>query len=160
MEKNQVSRTQKIIESFVEVQIKPENFLRIKETLMRIGNIRKSTNGEKPKLIQTCVLFQKRGKYYICHFKEMFMLDGHNKEPITEYEIARRNKIVTMLQSWNLIEKSSLTVQDVVELNDYIKENPLRLKVIKASEKENFELCTNYHVGERVKKSNEDKKMV
>ena len=62
-----------MIETFIEVEL-PDNdsFLKIKETLTRIGI---SSNKDK-KLYQSCHILHKRGKYYIVHFKEMFLIDG------------------------------------------------------------------------------------
>lgn len=138
-----------IVDTFVEVQIKPENFLRIKETLQRIGIASRKPKTGKPTLYQTCVLLQKRGKYYICHFKEMFMLDGTNKTEMRDVEYARRNKIVDMLQNWGLIESSSLTDEEKEIANNM---KGLNLKVIKAGEKDEWKLKSNYTVGQRIKK--------
>lgn len=148
--KNSIDR-EALVDTFVEVKLKPEKFLQVKETLQRIG-LASGRNKDKPTLLQTCVLLQKKGKYYICHFKEMFMLDGTNRSEFTEVEKIRRNKIVDMLQKWGLIESSSLTEKDLAE----IQENPrLTPKVIKASEKDQWILKSNYNVGQGVKRKRE-----
>jgi len=49
-----------------------EDFLKIKETLTRIGVASKKDR----KLYQSCHILHKQGKYYIVHFKELFALDG------------------------------------------------------------------------------------
>ena len=54
-----------LVESLVEVYIKSEDFLRIKETLTRIGVASK----REKKIFQTCHILHKKGKYYIVHFK-------------------------------------------------------------------------------------------
>ena len=61
------------IESLVEITLKePDDFLKVKETLTRIGVASKKSNT----LFQSCHILHKQGKYYIVHFKELFMLDG------------------------------------------------------------------------------------
>ena len=61
------------IDSMVEVTLKqPDDFLKVKETLTRIGVASKKSNT----LFQSCHILHKQGKYYIVHFKELFALDG------------------------------------------------------------------------------------
>ena len=61
------------IDSMVEVTLKqPDDFLKVKETLTRIGVASKKSNT----LFQSCHILHKQGKYYITHFKELFALDG------------------------------------------------------------------------------------
>ena len=50
----------------------PENFLKVKETLSRIGVASKKDNT----LYQSCHILHKQGRYFITHFKELFALDG------------------------------------------------------------------------------------
>ena len=87
-----------IIETLLEVDIiDPDNFLKIKETLERIGII--SHNNKT--LYQSCHILHKQGKYYIVHFKELFMLDGRRSD-LTEDDIDRRNAIAQLLEQWQL----------------------------------------------------------
>ena len=72
-----------------------EAFLKIKETLTRIGIASKKENI----LFQSCHIFHKRGKYAVTHFKEMFALDGKPAN-ISESDIARRNTIIALLEEW------------------------------------------------------------
>ena len=61
------------INDLVEVVLKEDdNFLKIRETLTRIGVASKKDNT----LYQSCHILHKQGKYYIVHFKELFALDG------------------------------------------------------------------------------------
>jgi hypothetical protein len=86
----------------------PDAFLKIKETLSRIGVASKY---EKT-LYQTCHILHRRGKYFITHFKEMFALDGRPTD-ITYNDIARRNTISALLEQWGLCKictKSELIV--------------------------------------------------
>ncbi len=62
-----------IIDSLVEVRLVSEDdFLKIRETLTRIG----VASRKDRKLYQSCHILHKQGRYYIVHFKELFMLDG------------------------------------------------------------------------------------
>ena len=62
-----------LVNSLIEVKIGEEqDFLKIKETLTRIG----IASRKEKKLYQSCHILHKQGKYYIVHFKEMFVLDG------------------------------------------------------------------------------------
>ena len=57
---------------------------------------------EKKRNFQSCHILHKQGKYYIVHFKELFVLDGKETN-ITENDIARRNTISSLLQDWDLV---------------------------------------------------------
>ena len=59
------------LEDLLEVELMDsECFLKIKETLTRIGVSSKKEN----KLYQSCHILHKRGKYYIVHFKELSLI--------------------------------------------------------------------------------------
>jgi hypothetical protein len=65
------------VESFLEVTLEtPEDFLKIKETLTRIG----IASRREKRLYQSCHILHKRNKYYIVHFKELFLLDGKHAD--------------------------------------------------------------------------------
>jgi hypothetical protein len=121
----------------VEINLKnKEDFLKVKETLTRIGV---SSKKEK-KLFQSCHILHKRGRYAIMHFKEMFLLDGLESD-ISNDDIGRRNTIVRLLVEWNLI--------DAVDPDEY-KEPQIslaRLKIIPHKEKEQWQLIPKYHIG-------------
>lgn len=121
----------------VEIRLKnKEDFLKIKETLTRIGV---SSKKEK-KLFQSCHILHKRGRYAIMHFKEMFLLDDLDSD-ISDEDIGRRNTIVRLLVEWGLVE--------VVDPDEY-KEPQLslaRLKIIPHSEKKDWQLIPKYHIG-------------
>lgn len=132
MERNTVD-----VNELLEVTLKDsESFLKIKETLTRIGV---SSKKEK-KLYQSCHILHKRGKYYIVHFKELFLLDGL-KSDIDETDIGRRNTIAKLLEEWNL-----LTIVDKDKVNSIL--TPLnQIKIIPFKEKVEWELCPKYHIG-------------
>ena len=86
--------------SMVEVRLKsPDDFLKCRETLTRIGVASRSEN----KLYQSCHILHKQGKYYIVHFKELFLLDGKHSD-FSENDAQRRNRITKLLSDWGLIE--------------------------------------------------------
>ena len=59
--------------SMLEVTInQPDDFLKVRETLTRIG----VASRKDKKLFQSCHILHKQGRYFIVHFKELFMLDG------------------------------------------------------------------------------------
>ena len=76
----------------------PDDFLKIKETLTRIGVASRKDN----KLYQSCHILHKQGRYFIVHFKELFLLDG-KKSNLEENDIARRNTIATHMSDWCIL---------------------------------------------------------
>jgi len=127
------------VDDLIEVDFnEPDDFLKIKETLTRIGV---SSRKEK-KLFQSCHILHKRGKYYIVHFKELFALDGLRSD-INDNDIARRNKITSLLEEWGLlgIVDKDKTKEPICEIN--------QLKIISYKEKSEWELCPKYHIGKK-----------
>jgi len=130
-----------LLESLIEVRIaEEEDFLKIKETLTRIG----VASRKEKKLYQSCHIFHKQGKYYIVHFKEMFAIDGKPSN-FSDEDKGRRNKIIELLQDWQLLK--------VVE-SDRIKE-PLasmsQIKIINHKEKDDWTLEAKYNMGRKKK---------
>ena len=76
----------------------PDDFLKVRETLTRIGVASRKDN----KLFQSCHILHKQGRYFIVHFKELFLLDG-KKSNLEENDIARRNTIAQLVSDWGLI---------------------------------------------------------
>ena len=115
----------------------PDDFLKVRETLTRIGVASKRDN----KLFQSCHILHKQGRYYIVHFKELFMLDG-KKANLEESDMQRRNTIATLLSDWGLLE---------IQNNEVAKEcAPLRqIKIIGFKEKDQWELCPKYNIGNK-----------
>lgn len=115
-----------------------DSFLKIKETLMRIGISSKKEN----KLYQSCHILHKRGNYAILHFKELFILDGKN-DTFSDEDLARRNTIVNLLEEWNLLEiiDPSQTEEPTAPLS--------QIKIISFKEKDNWELVAKYNVGKK-----------
>ena len=93
-------------EQMLEVILKePDDFLKIRETLSRIG----VASRKERKLYQSCHILHKQGKYFIVHFKELFALDGKNTN-LSENDVARRNRIATLLADWGLVEITGETL--------------------------------------------------
>ena len=115
----------------------PDDFLKVRETLTRIGVASKRDN----KLFQSCHILHKQGRYYIVHFKELFMLDG-KKANLEESDMRRRNTIATLLSDWGLLE---------IQNSEVAKEcAPLRqIKIIGFKEKDQWELCPKYNIGNK-----------
>jgi len=126
-----------IIDDLIEViLLNDDDFLKVKETLTRIGV---SSKKEK-KLYQSCHILHKRGKYYIVHFKELFWLDGLESD-FDDEDMARRNRIASLLEEWGLIKvvNPAMIKEPMISLN--------RIKIIKHSEKDEWNLCPKYHIG-------------
>jgi len=133
-----------LIDSFFEIdELNEDQFLRLKETLTRVGLAIKKPKGEKSILNQTCNVLHKQGRYYIVHFKQMFLLDGKDDKTVySEQDKLRTQKIVDLLQRWGLI--------DIIYTPDAIDDNPkVNVTVIPFKEKHNWELKTKYDIGER-----------
>ena len=127
------------INSLAEVRLKnPDDFLKVRETLTRIG-----VASKKDKILyQSCHILHKQGRYYIVHFKELFALDGKPSN-FSESDMARRNTITNLLKEWDLIEV-------VIESQT---ENPIspisQIKVLPFKEKDEWELVAKYNIGKK-----------
>jgi hypothetical protein len=113
----------------------PDDFLKIRETLTRIG----VASRKDQKLYQSCHILHKQGRYFIVHFKELFLLDGKPSNLI-ENDIHRRNTIATLLADWGLVSLINPSqAQDCAPLR--------QIKVIPFKEKTQWELCPKYNIG-------------
>ncbi len=123
-------------EQMLEVELKePDDFLKIRETLSRIG----VASRKERKLYQSCHVLHKKSKYYIVHFKELFALDGKDTN-ISENDIARRNTIAKLLGDWGLvIVKGEL--EPIAPLS--------QIKIISFKEKNEWTLETKYNIGKK-----------
>ena len=91
----------------------PDDFLKVRETLTRIGSGIK----EEKKLYQSCHILHKQGRYFIVHFKELFALDGKHAN-LTVNDVQRRNRIAKLLSDWGLIGVASEeAIADIAPLN-------------------------------------------
>jgi hypothetical protein len=121
-------------EQMLEVSLKePDDFLKIRETLSRIG----VASRKEKKLYQSCHILHKQGRYYIVHFKELFALDGKETN-LSENDVARRNSIAKLLKDWGLV--------DIIGNTDMVA--PLsQIKIISYKEKGDWILETKYNIG-------------
>lgn len=135
---NMTDQTNEVIANMIPIEIDgADGFRKVKETLTRMGVPSRSDN----KLFQSVHILHKRGQYYLCHFKQMFSLDGRDAT-LTEGDIARRNRIAVMLEDWGLVN-----VDESFDLTPMGK--PSMVKVIKHSEAGDWELCQKYNIGNR-----------
>ena len=125
------------VEALVEIKLKqPDDFLKVKETLTRIGVASKKDKT----LYQSCHILHKQSRYYIVHFKELFMLDGKPSN-FSDNDAARRNTIVNLLAEWDLVQ-----IVDNDKVNDNIV--PInQLKIISFKEKDEWNLVAKYNIG-------------
>ena len=125
-----------LIEEMVECTLaEPDDFLKIRETLTRIG----VASRKDKTLFQSCHILHKQGRYYIVHFKELFALDGKPTN-LSQNDIERRNTIAGLLEDWNLVE--------ILGMNE--PKAPLsQIKIISYKEKEEWTLETKYNIGKK-----------
>ena len=113
-----------MLEQLLEVKLKErDDFLKIVETLTRIG-----LESRDKKLVQTCHILHKKGKYYICHYRE-----------ITVEDTARRNGIARLLEEWKLCEIVGSAEPASLQ----------KVKVIPFKEKGDWTLKANYTIGKK-----------
>ena len=113
----------------------PDDFLKVRETLTRIGVASRKDN----KLFQSCHILHKQGRYFIVHFKELFLLDGKPSN-LVENDIQRRNTIATLLADWGLLNiLNPELAKDIAPLR--------QIKVIPFKDKKDWELCPKYNIG-------------
>ena len=123
-------------EQMLEVELKePDDFLKIRETLSRIG-----VASRKDKILyQSCHILHKQGRYFIVHFKELFLLDS-KPASLSENDMHRRNSISILLSDWGLLELIKPIEKDCIA--------PLKqIKIISHREKSEWELCPKYNIG-------------
>ena len=125
-------------ESMLEVTLpEPDNFLKVRETLTRIGISSRTEN----KLFQSCPILHKQGKYFIVHFKELFALDGKESN-IANNDIERRNTIAVLLQDWELLK---IVKPEQAEP----KASLSQIKVLSHKDKSSWELVPKYNIGKK-----------
>lgn len=117
----------------------PDNFLKVKETLTRIGIASKKTNT----LYQTAHILHKKGKYYIVHFKQMLKLDGKPTN-YSEEDQKRLLLIISLLDEWELVDVVKLEV-----LDDLDKSLMNSIKVIPFKSKSEWEFVSKYTIGKK-----------
>jgi hypothetical protein len=127
-----------ILRTLLEITIADDDdFLKIKETLTRIG-----VASKKDKILyQSCHILHKQGRYYLVHFKELFALDGKPSN-FSEDDRQRRNSIALLLEEWNLFK--------IVNKNLIESKAPLnQIKVLAFKEKADWDLQSKYTIGRK-----------
>jgi hypothetical protein len=114
----------------------PDDFLKVRETLTRIG----IASRREKKLFQSCHILHKQGRYFIVHFKELFLLDG-KKANLEETDVLRRNTITQLLSDWGLVQLAESAKLECAPLR--------QIKIIPYKEKEEWELCPKYNIGKK-----------
>ena len=115
----------------------PDDFLKVKETLTRIGV---ASRNDKI-LYQSCHILHKQSRYYICHFKELFALDGKLAD-LSDNDIERRNTIAKLLSDWGLLE--------IINPDKFNNLAPLsQIKILSFREKDNWNLQSKYNIGKK-----------
>ena len=123
-------------EQMLEVGLKePDDFLKIRETLSRIG----VASRKERKLYQSCHILHKQGRYYIVHFKELFALDGKQTN-LSDNDIARRNTIANLLRDWGLVTIMG-SAEPLAPLS--------QIKIISFKDKDDWTLETKYNIGKK-----------
>lgn len=129
-----------VIDSLIEVMLpNEEDFLKIKETLTRIGVASKKDR----KLYQSCHILHKQGKYYIVHFKELFALDGKPSN-FSEEDMGRRNTIVNLLAEWGLLKLV------IVEKSQEPRTPLSQIKILAYKDRNEWELVAKYNIGRKL----------
>lgn len=132
-----------MIDKLIEIELAEKNdFLKVRETLTRIGVAAKNQNV----LYQSCHILHKQGKYYVVHFKELFALDGKPSN-MSENDIARRNTIANLIAEWGLVKlvDPDKSKEPVAPLN--------QIKILPHKEKNEWELMAKYNIGKKKKDS-------
>ena len=127
------------IDNLVEISLKKEDdFLKVRETLTRIGVASK----KEKTLYQSCHILHKQGRYFIVHFKELFALDGKPSN-MSDSDVARRNTITNLLKEWDLIDilREEQTEDPIAPIS--------QIKVLPFKEKDNWELVAKYNIGKK-----------
>ena len=115
----------------------PDDFLKCRETLTRIGVASRGEN----KLYQSCHILHKQGRYFIVHFKELFLLDGKTSD-FSENDVQRRNRITKLLSDWGLVTViTEELIQDLAPIN--------QIKILPYKEKAEWELIPKYSIGSK-----------
>ena len=115
----------------------PDDFLKVRETLTRIGVASRSDK----KLYQSCHILHKQGRYYIVHFKELFLLDGKHSD-FSENDLQRRNRITKLLSDWGLVD-----VVDEEQINNIASVS--QIKILPHKEKGEWTLVPKYSIGSK-----------
>jgi len=140
MSKNMSTDDEDIFNGYgIRINLKTD-FVKIREVLTRIG----IANNKTKTLTQSCHIFHKRGQYALMHFKEMFLFDNKTAD-FTEYDEARRNRIVKILEQWGMIE----ILDDTSENFEVGPIDSVNIISRDMKNKENWALVKKYTLGKK-----------
>ena len=128
-----------LVDSLVEVRLgEQDDFLKVKETLTRIG----VASRKDQSLYQSCHILHKQGKYYIVHFKELFLLDGKPAN-FSDDDKGRRNTIASLLEEWGLVKivDPAKSAEPKLPLS--------QVKILPFKEKDQWTLVSKYNIGRK-----------
>ena len=128
-------------EQLLEISIDdPDSFLKIRETLSRIG-----VASKKEKILYpSCHILHKKGRYFVVHFKEMFALEGKPFD-MTMDDLVRRNTIAKLLEQWGLCKVITKEALPTTNLSN--------IKVVPHREKHEWVIKPKYKmISDRLKK--------
>lgn len=131
---------------YVELK-EPDDFLKIRETISRIGLLSRHSNV----LYQSChILHSRRGTlspYRICHFKELFGLDG-KQTTITSEDMSRRSTTARLLEEWGLLK---ILNPEVLDKYGYCPLNKIKVVSYKEKVEGVYRLEAKYTIGNKNK---------
>lgn len=128
----------------IEVTLKePDDFLKVRETLSRIGIASK----HEKKLFQSVHILHKQGRYFIIHFKGLFMLD-QKPSNYSEEDKVRTKLIAILLDEWGLVKLVNLDLNAKTNRTNLLQE--YKIRIIPFKEKHEWELVTKYSIGKHV----------
>lgn len=137
-----------VMEDFVEIEpLDSDQFLKLKETLTRVGIPTKVVpeGGQKPVLWQSVHVFHNRGRYFLVHFKQMFLLDGRVKSTdMTDDDFDRLESIAALLEKWGL-----------VRCIEQMPPQKVKVRVIPYAEKDRWDLRAKYKIGTKKETNHE-----
>jgi len=128
-----------VLDTLIEVKLDHEDdFLKVRETLTRIG----VASRKDRTLYQSCHILHKQNRYYIVHFKELFMLDGKPSN-FFEEDVSRRNTIANLLAEWELVSlvEPTRSKDPTAPLS--------QIKILPYKEKDDWELVAKYNIGRK-----------
>lgn len=131
-----MNKTDWFLGQAIEVYLKrPDDFNVVRETLTRMG-VAKFSDKE---LVPSCLILHKKGRYFIVHFKEMFILDG-KRDDYSDTDRGRRNLIAHLLETWGLV-----TLAEPERVNDRLEPN--KVFIISYQDKANWKINHKYTIG-------------
>lgn len=106
-------RTQEILQDLIEIELHDYTMQEIAKELTNIGILHK--NG----LTQTAHILKKRNKFYIVHFKQLFLLDSRETD-ITSEDLNRLESIVIVMSKLGYFDVKRELNHDTLPHNEIV----------------------------------------